>query len=75
MDKKRESNTKATKNYREKNRCKINSISRKYYDNHKNDPEWLQKTRERQRLNYKKKMALKAINTNVTEPVESLYIY
>ena len=59
LDKYREQNTRATKNYREKNREKVNAIAKKYYDTHKEDPEWLAHKRERQRLYQRKRRELK----------------
>jgi len=50
LNKFREKNTKASRNYRAKNREKINAISKKYYDTHKQDPEWLEQKREKQRI-------------------------
>jgi hypothetical protein len=55
LDKKREQNTNASRRYRETHRDKINSISKKYYDTHKEDPEWLEAKREKQRLYQQKR--------------------
>lgn len=50
LDKIRERNTCAIRKYRTKNRARINAISKKYYDKHKNDPVWLAAKRDKQRI-------------------------
>jgi hypothetical protein len=46
----REQNTEASRRYRQTHRAKINGIAKKYYDSHKNDPEWRQRRCQRQQL-------------------------
>jgi hypothetical protein len=62
LDKYRERNTRAARKYRATHRAKINSISKKYYDTHKEDPEWLQQKREKQRIYQQHRRLLKRQN-------------
>lgn len=57
IDRLREQNTRALRLYREKNRTKVNAIAKKYYDLHKDNPEFLAVKRESQRLTRMRKRA------------------
>jgi iron-sulfur cluster repair protein YtfE (RIC family) len=61
LNKLREQNTRSTRNYRAKNRDKINAISKKYYDTHKLDPVWLADKREKQRVYQQHRRYLKSL--------------
>jgi iron-sulfur cluster repair protein YtfE (RIC family) len=69
LNKLREQNTKSTRNYREKNRAKVNAISKKYYDTHKLDPVWLADKREKQRIYQQQRRHLKSLEKENSSPV------
>ena len=69
LNKWREQNTKSTKNYRIKNRAKVNAISKRYYDTHKLDPVWLSEKREKQRLYQQHRRYLKSLEKENSCPV------
>lgn len=68
LNKLREQNTKSTRNYRAKNRDKINAISKKYYDTHKLDPVWLADKREKQRIYQQHRRYLKSLEKENSSP-------
>jgi iron-sulfur cluster repair protein YtfE (RIC family) len=57
IERRREQNTRATKRYRESHREKVNSISKSYYDRHKEDKEWLSQLRAKQRAYHARRKA------------------
>ena len=61
LNKLREQNTRSTRNYRAKNRDKINAISKRYHDTHKLDPVWLAEKREKQRIYQQHRRYLKSL--------------
>jgi hypothetical protein len=61
LDHKRELSTKASRTYRQGHRDKINAISKRYYDTHKEDAEWLEAKREKQRIYQRKRRFMKAL--------------
>ena len=67
LSKYREQNTRAIKNYRQKSRTKINATAKKYYDTHKENPEWLAHKRERQRIYQKKRRELKKLKLSLLQ--------
>ena len=54
----REQNTRSAKKYGAQHRTVVNSIAKRYYDRHREDPLWVEKKREKQRLYYQKKKVL-----------------
>ena len=58
----REQNTRSAKKYRAQHRTVVNSIAKRYYERHREDPLWVEKKREKQRLYYQKKKVLKKIS-------------
>ena len=60
LDHKRAISTKASRNYRNCHRDKVNAISKKYYDLHKQDESWLEAKREKQKLYQRKRRFMKA---------------
>jgi iron-sulfur cluster repair protein YtfE (RIC family) len=58
----REQNTRSAKKYRAQHRHVVNSIAKRYYERHREDPLWVEKKREKQRLYYQKKKVLKKIS-------------
>ena len=63
LKKYRDQNTNASRTYRSKNREKVNAISKKYYDTHKEDPEWLSQKREKQKIYQQRRRFLKSLET------------
>ena len=68
VNKLREQNTKSTRNYRTKNRAKVNAISKRYYGTHKSDPVWLADKREKQRLYQQHRRYLKSLDKGNSNP-------
>ena len=68
LNKLREQNTKSTRNYRAKNRAKVNAISKRYYDTHKSDPIWLADKREKQRVYQQHRRYLKSLSKENSSP-------
>ena len=62
IDRGREQNTQSARKYRARNRTRVNAIAKKYYDTHKDNPEWLLAKREKQRLYQQRRRALKALS-------------
>ena len=46
------------KKYRAQHRNVVNSIAKRYYERHREDPLWVEKKREKQRLYYQKEKVL-----------------
>jgi len=63
-----EAQKRAIKKYRETHKDKVNELAKKYYEEQKQDPEYMRMKRERSRLYYlKKKLAKKSLeNENKT---------
>jgi len=54
---------KQQKEYKQHNKEKVNLCSKKWYDKKKNDPEFLEKRRQRERERYQKKKLLEKKDT------------
>lgn len=54
---------KANKKYREKNKSKFNEYQKQYYQNHKNDEEYMKKQREKALKSYYKNKSKTKVST------------
>jgi hypothetical protein len=70
LDHKRELNTNACRNYRKSHRDKINAISQRYYNAHKDDEGWLQAKREKQRIYQRKRRMMKALEKELANQLQ-----
>jgi len=61
---------KAIYTYRSKNKEKINNLAKKYYDQKKDDPEYIQKKREACKRAYEKRKLLKNNTIEIDDEFE-----